>query len=239
MTISLDKRAAAVRISLDKHQIRKPPIMRVGLAYDVSGSAKSFYYNGHIQQTNDRLLGVAANFDDNGEMDVWVFDNKSRKLETAKAGDYGDYVDKEILPNVGGMWNGTSYAPVMQDIVDFFFKPTKAKKSGGFFGFGGRAKEEQPFNADVPAFVMFVTDGVNDDKAATERVLRDSQKYGIYWSLVGVGNPSEFGFLQKMADDLPNVGFTNLSSLNVSDETLYDEIICEELCEWIKKPHHK
>lgn len=237
MTISLDKRTEAVRICLDKRQIRKPPIMRVGLAYDVSGSAKDFYYDGTIQETNDRLLGVAANFDDNGEMDMWVFDDGYKKLETAKADDYGNYVKKEILPNVQGMWGSTNYAPVMQDILDFFFKPTK-KKVGGFLGLGGHIEEVQPFNVDVPAFVMFVTDGKNDDRAATHRLLVESQKYGIYWSLVGVGNPAQFTFLQQMADELPNVGFTNLSSLKISDEKLYDEIICEELCEWIQKPHH-
>lgn len=235
MSIQLEKRAEAVRISLAKRHINQAPIMRVGLATDVSGSAQHLYRNGVIQETVDRLLGLSANFDDNGEMDMWAFDDKVIPLETAKASDYGSYVQRHIL-NQPGLWGSTNYAPPMQAMLDFFFK-VQEKKSGGFFGFGAKKEAVAPVNANIPALALFITDGDNYDKDATRRVMIASQKHPIYWSLVGVGSAHHFGFLEEMADLLPNAGFTNLSSLSVSDEQLYDSIICDELCEWVKKPH--
>lgn len=235
MTVSLEKRTEAVRISLAKRNIHTAPVMRVCMAADVSGSAQPMYKNGVIQETVDRLLGVAGAFDDNGEMDMWSFTKGFDRLETAKVSDYGNYVQKHIMNNSGiHKWSGTEYAPPMQDILDFLFKAEK-KHTGGFLGFGGKTETVAPFNANVPALVLFLTDGVNSDKAETRRVLEASQHFPVYWSMVGVGDPDEFTFIEEMADLFPNVGFVNMASLAVTDEKLYDDIVCDELCEWVAK----
>jgi hypothetical protein len=64
--------------------------------------------------------------------------------------------------------------------------------------------------------------------------MRDAQKHPLYWQLVGVGDPAEFGFLREMADELPNVGFLHLPSLDISDDDLYEQLLSEELCTWLK-----
>lgn len=241
MGIELAKRAEKVGIVLAKRNITKAPTVRVGLALDVSGSTQDMFNNGTIQETVDRLLAVALKFDDNGELDVWSFDNGVDALPTASGSDYNTYVKKNIINNRNiTKWNGTSYAPVMNEMRNFYFPTTPAKaESKGFFGSMFGKKEAAPASTqvteDVPAMVLFVTDGSNDDKAEAERALIAAKNSNVYWQMVGVGPRSYFTFLEKMADDLPNVGFVNLSSLAMTDEQLYEELVSEEFCQWIGK----
>lgn len=237
MSIDLNKRAEKVNIVLTKRNLSKAPKMRVGFVTDVSGSAKWMYDRGIIQDTLDRLLAVALKFDDNGEMDVWSFHNNFNRLETASAADEKTYVKNEILPKAS-LWGGTSYAPVMNDVVTFYFKDEVVeKKTGGFLGFGGKTETTTITKTDktTPALCLFITDGVNDDQSRTLQVLKDAVKYPVYWMMVGVGDARHFKFLEQVADDLPNVGFVNLESLDITDEQLYEEIINPELVEFIRK----
>ena len=55
--ITLEKRAAKVAIVLEKRQILKPPVVRVGAALDISGSAKPLYQSGVIRT---RTTGFSA-----------------------------------------------------------------------------------------------------------------------------------------------------------------------------------
>ncbi len=233
MGISLDKRSEKVGIVLAKRNVSSIPAVRVGLALDVSGSSEWMYLQGIMQETIDRLLAVAIKFDDNGELDMWSFDTRASSLDTATANSYGSYVKKAIMENRSiSKWGGTCYAPAIQKMIDHYFSNTG--KSGGLLGglFGGG---KVAAGSSEPAMGMLITDGSNSDRAETERALREAAKYNIYWQMVGVGDPSYFTFLEKMADDLPNVGYVNLSSLDISDEQLYDQLIGTEFCEWIKK----
>jgi len=237
MSIELTKRAEKVNIVLTKRNLPAAPKMRVAFVTDVSGSAEWMYSRGIIQNTIDRLLAVALKFDDNGEMDVWSFHNNFNRLESASAADEGTYVKNKILPKAS-LWGGTSYAPVMNDVVNFYFKDEVVeKKTGGFLGFGGKKETTVVSKADknTPALCLFITDGVNDDQARTLEVLRKAVNHPVYWMMVGVGDAKHFTFLEKVADDLPNVGFVNLESLDITDERLYEEIINPELVEFIRK----
>lgn len=237
MSIDLNKRAEKVNIVLAKRNMTSAPKMRVGFVTDVSGSAQWMYNQGIIQNTLDRLLAVALKFDDNGEMDVWSFHNRFDRLQTASAADEKTYVKNEILPKAS-LWGGTSYAPVMNDVVTFYFKDEVVeKKSGGFLGFGSKTEKVAVAKTDktTPALCLFITDGVNDDQAKTLQVLKEAVNYPVYWMMVGVGDARHFKFLEKAADDLPNVGFVNLESLDITDEQLYEEIINPELVEFIRK----
>lgn len=232
MSIQLEKRSEQIGILLKKKNINQAPVMRVGFACDISGSAKWMYDQGIIQNTVDRLLAVSAKFDDNGEMDMWTFTTGFDRLDTATANDEGTYVRNKLLSANISKWGGTSYAPVMRDVVNFYFEP-EVKKTGGFLGFG--TKKETVNKSNVPALCLFITDGANGDPTETMRVLKESVGRPIYWLMVGVGNPKDFTFIEKAADELPNVGFVSLASLDISDEQLYSEVICDELCEFVKR----
>lgn len=253
MTISLEKRVEAVGIQLAKHAITKVPAIRVGLALDVSGSTQGLYNSGVMQETVNRLQAIALKFDDNGELDMWTFANGFDRINTATADDYNDYVNENIINNGNiSLWGGTDYAPVIGDMMNFWFPTQKTqtrlveKTSSGFFGklFGGGSEEvttpveftsEEKALYALPAMGLIVTDGANSDHEATARILKASVSKNVYWQMVGVGPSSYFDFIRKQADLLPNVGFVNLSSLNISDEELYAELIAEEFAGWVKK----
>lgn len=233
MAINLEKRVEKVGIVLAKRNIAKAPTVRVGVALDISGSTKQMYAKGVIQETVDRLLAIAMKFDDNGEIDMWSFTDGFDRLETADAKGYGNYVVRSILDNPAvSKWGATSYAPVIRDMVRHYFGGL------GMLGF-----LEKLFGSDnsanqggqQAAMVMFITDGANADHAETEMILRECENRKVYFQMIGVGPEREFGFIKLMADQLPNVGFVNFSSLEKPDEEIYDSLLSEEFCGWVKK----
>lgn len=236
MAISLEKRAEKVNIILAKRNITQVPPVRVGLALDISGSTQQMYNRGIMQETVDRLLAVAMKFDDNGELDMWSFTEGFNRLDTASAADYNGYVKRAILENRRiEKWGGTAYGPVMADMMKHYFGTSTLNEAKSMFGgfFGKKAATQS--GSTAPAMGIIVTDGANSDRYEATKVMRDAQKQNIYWQMVGVGPEHYFTFIQEMADELPNVGFINLNSLEMTDEELYEQVVGEEFCEWLKK----
>lgn len=99
-----------------------------------------------IQDTHDRILGIALKFDDNGEVDTWTFTEGYNRLPTATPDNYGSYISDHVLEARIDKWGGTQYAPVMNDIVDFFFRAPepspKREEKRGFLSrlFGGATR---------------------------------------------------------------------------------------------------
>lgn len=250
MSIKLEKRAAAVGIILAKRGLTKIPPVRVGVSYDVSGSAQWMYKQGIIQETSDRLQAVALKFDDNGELDAWAFDGECSQLESATAADEGKFITEQIINNRGiHKWGGTNYAPAWHAAASFWFTPlavqTIVEKSKGIFGgikslFSSKpaaATAPAPVPAsELPAMLLFVTDGECSDLADAQRAMAELTKNPkLYFQLIGVGHADQFGFLQRLANQYNNVGFINLSSLEITDDQLYDQLITQEVVEWVKK----
>ena len=52
------------------------------------------YDNGSVQETISRLLPIALRFDDNGELESWLFSNGAERLKAANADNYSSYVKK-------------------------------------------------------------------------------------------------------------------------------------------------
>jgi len=243
MSINLQKRTEKVGIILAKRGLAKVPPVRVGVALDVSGSAEHFYSSGVMQETVDRLIPVAMKFDDNGELDAWLFHHGVLpQLRAITESDEGSYVRKVILPTVAGNWGATAYAPVLQRVVEFYFGGSQpaAKKSGFLGGLFGK-KEAAPvastsLNGD-PAMLLFITDGSNSDRAETERVFAEAEASNkpVYFNMIGIGNPREFAFIEQMADKYGNVGFSNLNDLSITDDTLYEYLVNQEFVDWVKQ----
>lgn len=237
--IDLEKRSEKVSIILAKRNITQIPPVRVGLAMDISGSTQSMYNRGIMQDTVDRLLAVAMKFDDNGELDMWSFTEGFDRLETAQAKDYGGYVKRAILENRKiEKWGGTAYGPVMGDMMKHYFgvgAPIAEKAGGMFGGMFGKKPAAATASSTAPAMGIIITDGANSDRSAAARIMREAQKHNIYWQMVGVGPDHYFTFIKEMADELPNVGFINLNSLEMTDEQLYEQVVGEEFCVWLKK----
>jgi hypothetical protein len=231
--IDLTKKAGII---LEKRQLPNPPKCRVGLALDVSGSMEDEYMDGSVQKTVDRLLAVAQKFDDNGEMEVWTYHTRVSPAPTANASTFGGYVKKCILDNPDvSKWGGTSYAPPMNAMVDHYFRGTAVKAKGFMNSLFGKTERVAAEDTHIPALMLFVTDGENNDPAEARKILLEAQQFNLYWQLVGVGNGCDFAFIKELADELPNAGFVHLPNLKASDEVVLDKLLTTEFVNWVKK----
>ena len=162
---------------------------QVGLVLDFSGSMSDLYYDGTVQKIIENTLPLAMEFDDNGTMEVWIFHDGCHRLPDISLKNYAGYVKREII----GKYNmgGTNYAPVMKSVI-------KAYK-----------------DCKLPSYVLFITDGDNDDQGMTISVIKEAAKLPIFWQFVGVGR-ARFTFLEKL-DDLADRYVDNADFFEVSN----------------------
>lgn len=197
-----------VQLCLTKPTLVDQPA-RVAVVMDYSGSMSSLFRNGTVQSILERLLPIAMQFDDNGEMEVWLFENGFRRMPSMNLSNFYGYVQREILDK-GYHMGGTEYAPVMRDVYNKYIN-------------------EEP--ANLPNYVLFITDGANSDKAATQTVITEASRYPIFWQFVGIGG-SDFPFLEKL-DDLKgryvdNADFFALNDFrSIEDNELYSRLLTE------------
>ena len=198
------------KIDMSKHTAR------VALAMDYSGSMSELYEFGEVQKAITRLLPIALKFDDNGELETWLFSNNYKMLDTMTIKNYDGYV-KKVMRRSGIVMGGTSYSPVLEDIVEYY-------------------KDKHPSN--IPAFVMFITDGENNDHRDTESIIRELSNYNMFVQFVGIGD-EKFDFLEKL-DNLTgrktdNTGFIKVEDINkMTDEKLYTEML-RQYKDWLNK----
>lgn len=221
-----------------KHEIDLgSSIARVVVALDYSGSMSNLYSNGTVQRTLNKLVPMGLKFDDNGELEVYIFSNDYKYITTMTIDNYEDYVKKHIQRS-GMRMGGTSYEPVLSAIVNEMCLTSKKK---GLLSsiFGKKEKQTQNGSDDsnVPVFIIFITDGENSDKHETDKIIRESANHNVFIQFVGIGD-ERFDYLRKL-DDLDgrkcdNTGFIQLNSLeNIDDIDLYNSLI-EQYADWLK-----
>lgn len=190
------------------------------LCMDYSGSMGHLYRSGFVQDVLERIVPVAMQFDDNQEFELYLFENRCYKHKNnVTVENVGGIITREI----DGKYNmgGTSYAPPIQQIIK-----ENTACSGGFMGF---SKKSAPM--DLPIYVIFITDGQNDDKSKTEEVLREASKSGVFFQFIGIGS-ERFTFLEGL-DTLngrliDNANFFQIKDLaRMSDAELYDKLLGE------------
>lgn len=187
---------------------------RVACVMDYSGSMRGLYKNGAVQRSLNRLIPLGLRFDDNGEVDMWLFHNSYLNIGAITLDNYENYVD-EVAMKSGMSFGGTCYAPVLEDIYNEYVieKPSK-----------------------VPTFVIFITDGSNSDKRETTDIIKRLSEHNVFVQFVGIGNDS-FEYLHKL-DDLPgrrvdNTGFIEVASFDgISDNELYNDLLSQYL-DWL------
>lgn len=242
MSVELQKKTQKAGVILAKKGLTAPPIMRVAVAIDISGSMDDEIKDGSVQKIMDQLLGIGAKFDDDGSIDIFQFDDRADYVGVCAATSFGSYVNDVGLRSRGG----TRYVPIIDLINRHMFTqpsspvaaPPAAKK--GFFGFGGKEAGPAPssdFDPTIPVLVFFITDGESSDSfAAVKASLEKTMNHPIYWQLIGINNQGvEFKVLRQLGDDLPNTGFIKMNGFNQTDEQLYGEVISDELVAWVKK----
>lgn len=218
MTINMSKSTENLnKVLIDMSKTSKVDMTkhtaRVAFAMDYSGSMDDLYRRGDIQKVISRLLPIALKFDDNGELESWLFSNGMKKLEPVTLKNYEKYVNNDIERS-GFRMGGTEYAPVLEDMVRYYKKKPNT----------------------VPAFIIFITDGDNSDKYSTDEIVRELSNYNMFVQFVGIGNDS-FSYLKKL-DNLSgrkndNTGFITVKDINkLNDEELYTKLL-EQYKDWI------
>ena len=213
--VSLAKKAS---VSLTKNKLETLEAA-VAFVLDASGSMSGQFSKGNVQSVLDRIAVLAAQFDDDGEMDVWGFGEKHKKYPNVTLDNLDNYIQSirgsgkrsawENLPGLGGTNNEP---PVMEEIVDYF-KDSK-----------------------IPVYVVFITDGGISKTRAIKDAIRRSANYPIFWKFVGLGG-SSYGILKNLDDftdrRVDNTHFFAMDNFgSISDEKLYDNLL-EEFRTWI------
>lgn len=193
----------------------------VVVVLDYSGSMNCLYSDGTVQRTLNKLVPLGLTFDDNGSIDVYLFQNDYMRLADMDLTNYEDYVFG-VVKKSGYRIGGTQYAPVLNAIINDLHLDQLSKESIG-----------------DPTFILFITDGENAlaDKPKSDETIRRISTMNMFVQFIGIGD-EDFDYLKKL-DKLEgrtrdNTGFAEMPDLNkYSDEELYTTVL-EEFSMWLK-----
>lgn len=247
-TLSLEKRVEQeaphlvslvkkVGVSLEKAGLSGHKA-RVALCLDISASMSRLYSSGQMAAFTDRILALAARFDDDGELDVFLFGTSVQQPEPMELANSRGYVDD--LMRRFKLEGGTYYGAAMQAIRRHYYPN------------GGRGGK--PTSDRMPVYVMFVTDGQTMDEKKSEEQIRQASFEPIFWQFMGIGKSnkssntkkkgffarlleSDFSFLEKLDNMegryIDNANFFSVDKPDeVSDEELY-ELLLSEYKTWL------
>jgi hypothetical protein len=195
-------------------------VARVGLVLDISGSMRNLYKNGTVQKVVERILAVASQFDDDGMLDVWVYDNEFSRLPSVTERDFENYVNLRILnSDTIHKFGRNDEPPVMYDVMNKYLKEDPSKD---------------------PAFIVFINDG--GCKRTIKKPVVSSSDKPIFWQFVGVGN-STFEVLENLdtmeGRFIDNANFFHVQDIDaLTDEQLYDRLL-NEFPDWIREAKEK
>jgi stress response protein SCP2 len=224
-TVSLQK------VGLQTHRAK------VCLVLDISGSMGMLYRRGLVQQFAERILALGCKFDDDGDIDVFLFGRNVHHVDPMGLANFAGFVQRTIDRHP--LEGDTRYGAALEAVRRFYFPD----------GAGG--ERSKPQRADLPVYVMFVTDGGTSDQAMAERQVRWSSHEAIFWQFMGIGKgrksksrklasfaDSDFPFLESL-DELPGRLVDNANYFSVaspdeySDAELYD-LLMTEYPDWLK-----
>lgn len=210
----IDLRKKSITVQLKKSNIQLSQA-RVVFVLDHSRSMASLYNDGTVQETLERIFPLALTFDDNGEMEFYLFDTLYKELDPVSASNLDGYTENVIMKK-RGKYGATCYAPIIKEITERYGKREPSK---------------------LPTLVIFITDGNNSDKKDSKEILSVSSHYNIFYKFVGIGN-EKFEFLEKLdtMDNrfIDNANFVSINHLsNIDDDELY-RLLLIEFGDWLK-----
>lgn len=226
-----------VGVSLDKAGLAQHRA-RVALCLDISGSMHKLYSSGKVAEFTNRILALAARFDDDGELDVFLFGEDAHQPPPMQLSNSQGYIQRitQHYPLEGG----TDYGKAIAMIRHHYYPRSSAA-------------QKKPQKDCMPVYVMFLTDGQTANESMTERQIVEASYEPIFWQFMGIGKSNkstkksfwqqltatDFSFLEKL-DTMDNRFIDNANFFSVetpdqeSDEGLYD-LLLGEYKDWIPK----
>ena len=249
--ISLEKQAAQDApqlVNLIKHaavSLAKKGLSehtaRVALCLDISASMNGNFKTGKIQTLVERILALGLRFDDDGEVDVFLFGQDGHMAGTVNLGNINGYVD-ELLKRYR-LEGATYYSEAMRLVRQHYF--------------GDSGYRTTPYLDQLPVYVMFVTDGQTRDEGHTRDQIQSSSYEPLFWQFMAIGlsnkaagrrkgaygKASEFRFLEEL-DDMPGRLVDNANFFSVEDpahisDTEIFELMMAEYPGWLPQAMRK
>ena len=225
---------------------------RVALCLDISASMSGLYRTGKIQQLTERVLALAVQLDDDGQVDVFLFGSGAHDVGPLDLDSRAGYVDAMLRKY--RLEGGTNYGKAMRMIRQHYFPD------------GGAGPRSAPRPDKLPVYVMFVTDGQTMDPDEARSQVAWSSYEPMFWQFMAIGQSSrnvaaagahppqkkqrgmggflsrlvqtDFGFLEEL-DDMGGRFLDNANFFSVADPTmlpddqLYD-LLMNEYPAWVQ-----
>jgi len=195
-----------VGVSLDKAGLADHKA-RLALCLDISGSMNSLYRSGQISAFTDRILALAARFDDDGQLDVFLFGTRVHQPEPMALASAKGYIER--LQKRYPLEGGTDYGQAMAAIRRFYFPDSCAAQG-------------RPQAATLPVYVMFLTDGQTSNEDFAERQVKESSYEPLFWQFMGIGRSSKPSHSNKPGMPGAQPGF--FASLFASDFAFLEKL---------------
>ncbi len=208
-------------VSLEKRGLGEHTA-RVALVLDISGSMAALYRAGAVQRLAERVLALGLRFDDDGVVDVFLFGEQVHRPEPGlRLEGHQQYIAD--LSQQYPLEYDTRYGVAMAAVRQAYFGDSRDRVA--------------PQSAQVPVYVMFLTDGAPSDKSVATRQIRSASYEPVFWQFMGIGPARQFSFLQRL-DDLDgrftdNADFFAVDQDDlmgrrpISDDALFDRLMTE------------
>lgn len=212
-----------VDIQLKKSNLNNT-MARVAFVLDASGSMSVQYSSGNVQAVLERIMALAIRFDDNEELESWAYADKYRQLDNINIDNITGYINS-LTQKKGGFWS-TIFSGIIQDLGIANNEPPVMEDVFNYYK-----------NTDIPAFIIFISDGGIYREKEIAKILINTSKYPIFWQFVGLGG-SNYGVLERL-DSLKgrvidNANFFPIDDFKtVTDEKLYERLL-SEFPQWLK-----
>ena len=201
-----------LKVELEKRNLQDV-IARVALVVDISGSMYSSYGNGTVQEIVNKILPLAVQFDDDGELDFWYYGDICERRPSVNMRNYEEAVPHNWEKLMENLRYGNNEPIVMNEVIGEYE------------------------DSNLPAYVIFVTDGGIDKTAQIKRILVHASYLPIFWQFVGVSG-SGYGILEDLdtmsGRYVDNANFFALDDFrSVPNEELYSRLL-NEFPSWLK-----
>ncbi len=216
--------AKPIKICLEKKQLTQIRA-RVAFVLDASGSMSFQFSSGNVQAVLDRIAPLAVQFDDDEVLELWAFADKCKKYDDVSLDNLDDYVKRLTKKEKKGLFGGLGFN-IIQGL-----------------GFGNNEPSvmreiiQAYKDSDLPAYVVFITDGGVYEDDEIKALLKEASNYPIFWQYVGLGG-SNYGILEHLDDmssrAVDNADFFPIDDFKkVRDEELYNRLL-NEFPGWLK-----
>ncbi|MBQ9486838.1 MAG: VWA domain-containing protein [Selenomonadaceae bacterium] len=215
-----------LKVELEKRNLQET-VAKVALVMDISGSMYSSYENGTVQEIVNKIVPIAVQFDDDGELDFWYYGSICRRMDSVTLLNYERAVPSDWSDLMNRLECGNYEPAVMREVIN----------------------EYQ--NSEFPAYIVFISDGGVGSADEIKSLIISSSKMPIFWQFVGIGGNgffsrlfgSGYGIFEKL-DTLEGryVDNTNFFALddfrNVDNSELYSRLL-NEFPNWLKAARSK